>query len=107
MLSASSQPFWPVGLALGATAAPPGQSRGSPIGPRSIVLLFLSSDLLLGKLSEAVVVVGNAPHNRSRFLVGHLVCNCSSFLCTVAPMPRVPKSNFLEWHCQDLLAPRQ
>src|SRR5262245_29687903 len=88
--SASSQPFWPVGLALGATAAPPGLSRGSPIGARSIAPLFLSGELLLGKLSEAAVVVGNAPHNRPRFLVAHLVGNRSSFLCTEAPLRRVP-----------------
>jgi hypothetical protein len=27
--------------------------------------------------------------------VGHLIGNRASFLCTKAPMPRVPKTNFL------------
>src|SRR5215467_10444510 len=56
---------------------------------------FLIGELLLGKLSETVVVVGNAPHDRPGFLVGHLIGNRASFLCTKAPMPRVPKTNFL------------
>jgi hypothetical protein len=47
--------------------------------------------LLLGKLSETVVVHGNAPHDRPRFLVCRLVC-------TEAPMLRVSKSNFLDGH---------
>jgi len=47
----------------------PGQSVLSFITNRSS---FLSSELLLSKLSETVVVVGNPPHNRPRFLVGHL-----------------------------------
>jgi hypothetical protein len=34
---------------------------------------FLSSELVLGKLSETVVVVGNAPHDRPRCLVCHLI----------------------------------
>jgi hypothetical protein len=33
---------------------------------------FLISELLLGKLSETVVVHGNAPHDRPRSLVSHL-----------------------------------
>jgi hypothetical protein len=52
--------------------------------------------LLLGKLSEAVVVVGNAPHDRAGFLVSHLIGNRASFLCTKAPMVRVPDTNFLQ-----------
>src|SRR5262249_37202509 len=32
---------------------------------------FLSGELLIGKLGEAVVVVGNAPHDRPEVLVGH------------------------------------
>src|SRR5215510_5783073 len=34
---------------------------------------FLIGELHLGKLSETVVVHGNAPHDRPRFLVGHLI----------------------------------
>src|SRR5262249_26871623 len=56
---------------------------------------FLIGELLLGKLSETVVVVGNAPHDRPGFLVGHLIGNRASFLCTKAPMPRIPVTNFL------------
>src|SRR5215469_10692092 len=51
---------------------------------------FLIDELLLGKLSETVVVIGNAPHDCPRFLVTHLVGNRASFLCTKAPMLRVP-----------------
>ena len=40
---------------------------------------ILSGKLDLGELSETVVVVGNAPHDRSGFLVGHLVGNRASF----------------------------
>src|SRR5262245_16016911 len=57
---------------------------------------FLIGEFLLGKLSEAVVVVGNAPHDRPGFLVGHLIGNRASFLCTKAPMLRVPETNFLQ-----------
>src|SRR5262249_57142880 len=42
---------------------------------------FLIGELLLGNLSETVVVVGNAPHDRC-------------FLCTKAPMLRVPHRTF-------------
>src|SRR5262245_34139026 len=56
---------------------------------------FLIGELHLGKLSETVVVHGNAPHNRPRFLVSHLIGNRASFLCTKAPMLRVPETNFL------------
>src|SRR5262249_16872163 len=50
---------------------------------------FLSGELLLGNLSETVVVVGNAPHDRPGFLVGHLIGDRASFLWTKAPMPRI------------------
>src|SRR6516225_6481316 len=49
----------------------------------------------LGKLSETGVVQGNAPHDRPGFLVSHLIGNRASFLCTEAPMLRVPETNFL------------
>src|SRR5262249_41211617 len=52
---------------------------------------FLIGELPLGKLSETVVV----PHDRPGFLVGHLIGNRASFLCTKAPMLRVPETNFL------------
>ena len=48
----------------------PGQSVLSFIASRSS---FLIGELLLGKLSETVVVVGNAPHDRPGFLVCHLI----------------------------------
>ena len=70
----------------------PGQSVLSFIASRSS---FLIGELLLGNLSETVVVVGNAPHDRPSFLVGHLVGNRASLLCTKAPMLRVPETNFL------------
>ena len=56
---------------------------------------FLIGELLLGKLSETVVVQGNTPHNRPSFLVGHLIGNRASLLCTEAPMLGVPETNFL------------
>jgi hypothetical protein len=43
---------------------------------------LLIGELHLGKLSETVVVHGNAPHDRPRFLVNHLIGNRASFLCT-------------------------
>ena len=57
---------------------------------------FLIGELLLGDFSETVVVVGNAPHDRPCSLVGHLIGNRASFLCTKAPMLRVPETNFLQ-----------
>src|SRR5262245_32170753 len=63
---------------------------------------FLIGELLLGKLSETVVVVGNAPHDRPCFLVCHLIGNRACFLCTKAPIPRVPHQ-LSGWHYQDLL----
>jgi len=52
---------------------------------------FLIGELLLRKLSETVVVQGNAPHDRPGFLVSHrLIGNRASFLRTKAPMLRVP-----------------
>src|SRR5215831_18041922 len=56
---------------------------------------FPIGQLLLGDLSKTVVVVGNAPHDRPCGLVGHLIGNCASFLCTKAPMFRIPETNFL------------
>src|SRR5215475_14893038 len=56
---------------------------------------FLIGELLLGNLSETVVVVGNTPHDRPGVLVGHLIGNRASFLCTKAPMLRIPETNFL------------
>jgi hypothetical protein len=52
--------------------------------------------LHLGKLSETVIVHGNAPHDRPGFLVSHLIGNRASFLCTKAPMCRIPETNFLQ-----------
>jgi hypothetical protein len=57
---------------------------------------FLIGELFLGKLSETVVVVSNTPHDRPGFLVGHLIGNRASFLCTKAPMVRIPETNFLQ-----------
>src|SRR5262245_59985981 len=57
---------------------------------------FLIGELLLGKLSETVVVQGNAPHNCPCGLVCHLIGNRAGFLCTEAPMVRVPETNFLQ-----------
>src|SRR5262245_12730009 len=51
---------------------------------------LLIGELLLGNLSETVVVHGNAPHDRPCCLVGHLVGDRASFLCTKAPMRRIP-----------------
>src|SRR5215813_8049759 len=56
---------------------------------------FLIGELLLGKLSETVVVQGNAPHNRPGFLVVHLIGNRASFLCTKAPMLGDPQKRTL------------
>src|SRR5262249_24173748 len=52
----------------------------------------LIDELLLGKLSETVVIVGNAPYGRPGFLVVHLIGNRASFLCTKAPMRRIQKT---------------
>src|SRR5262249_61825339 len=71
-------------------------SRLASIVSRSSVL---SGKLGLGKLSETIVVVGNAPHDRPGLLVGHLIGNRASFLCTKAPMFRVPETNFLHGMC--------
>src|SRR5262249_5681095 len=51
---------------------------------------FLIDELLIGKLSETVVVHGNAPYDRPGFLVGHVIGNRASLLCTKAPMRRIP-----------------
>jgi hypothetical protein len=62
---------------------------------------FLIGDLLFGKLGETVIVHGNAPHNGPRYFVSHLVGNCAGFLCTKAPMLRIPYE-LSGWHSQDL-----
>jgi hypothetical protein len=41
--------------------------------------------LRLGNLSETVVVHGNAPHDRPRFLMCHRISNRASFLCKKWP----------------------
>jgi hypothetical protein len=41
---------------------------------------------------------GNAPHDRPGFLVGHLIGNRASFLCTKAPMLRVPRNELSASH---------
>src|SRR5262245_27107133 len=68
-------------------------SRRASIVSRSSIL---SGKLDLGKLGEAVVVVGNAPHDRPGLLEGHLVGNRASFLCTKAPMLRA--NELSAWH---------
>ena len=73
----------------------PGQSVLSFIASRSS---FLIGELLLGKLSETVVVQGNAPHNRPGFLVVHLIGNRASFLCTKAPNAQDPRTELSAWH---------
>jgi hypothetical protein len=50
--------------------------------------------LLLGKLSETVVVHGNAPHDRPRSLVAHLIGNRASFLYTKALGRRLMRARF-------------
>jgi len=62
----------------------------------SVAPLCLIGELLIGKLGETIVVVGNAPHDRPGFLVSHLIGNSASFLCTKAPMLRIPETNFLQ-----------
>src|SRR5262249_8821008 len=54
----------------------------------SISINLFLNELHLGKLSETVIVHGNTPHNRPRFLVSHLIGNRASLLCTKAPMLR-------------------
>ena len=53
----------------------PGQSVLSFIASRSS---FLIGELLLGNLSETVVVVGNTPHYCPGFLVSHVIGNRAS-----------------------------
>jgi len=74
--------------------ARPGPSEQSVLGFVANRSSFLSGELLLGKLSETVVVVGNAPHDRPGFLVDHLIGNRASFLCTKAPMLWIPYELF-------------
>jgi hypothetical protein len=59
---------------------------------------FLIGELLLGKLSETVVVQGNAPHDRSGFLVCHLIGNRASFLCTKSANAQDPRNELSAWH---------
>src|SRR5262249_1265714 len=47
------------------------------------------NELNLGKLSQTVIVHVNAPHDRPRFLLSHLIGNPASFPRTKAPMRRV------------------
>src|SRR5499433_3085232 len=63
----------------------------------SISINRFLNELHLGKLSETVVVHGNAPHDRPRFLVNHLIGNRPSFLCTKAPMLR-DHDKLSGWH---------
>src|SRR5262249_28183962 len=73
-----------------------GTARNAGRGVNRQSLLFPEiGELLLSNLSETVVVVGNAPHDRPGFLVCHLIGNRASFLCTKAPMIRIPETNFL------------
>src|SRR6516225_9048178 len=74
--------------------ARPGRSEQSVLSFIANRSSFLIGELLLGKLSETVVVVSNAPHDRPGFLVGHLIGNRASFLCTKAPMLRIQKRTF-------------
>src|SRR5262245_11716461 len=69
--------------------------RGSRLASMVNRSSFLIGELLLVNLSKTVVVQGNAPHDRPGFLVGHLIGNRASFLCSKAPMLRVPETNFL------------
>src|SRR5262249_36824916 len=75
------------------TAWPPLAPVLASIASRSF---FLSGQLYLGNLSETVVIVRNTPHDHPSFLVCHLIGNRASFLCTEAPMLRVPETNFLQ-----------
>ena len=55
---------------------------------------LLIGELRLGKLSETVVVDSNAPHDRPRFLVNHLIGNRARFLCMAARMVKaIPTAN--------------
>ena len=62
----------------------------------SFLFSWFLNVLHLGKLSETVVVHGNAPHDCPRFLVSHLIGNRASFLCTKAAMVRIPETNFVQ-----------
>src|SRR5215831_18025123 len=75
--------------------ARPGRSEQSVLSFVANRSSLLIGELLLSEISKTVVVVGNAPHDRPGVLVGHLVGNRASFLCTKAPMIRIPETNFL------------
>ena len=53
---------------------------------------FLIGELLLGNLSETVVVVGNAPHDRPSFLVCHLIGDTNVLDGMGSGLPRVHRS---------------
>jgi len=88
---------------------PPAKSQKTPaIQPTTIISpssfrsrrsSFLIDELHLGDLSETVVVVSNAPHDRPCGLVCHLIGNRASFLCTKAPMVRIPNELSLTSTC--------
>src|SRR6266508_84965 len=79
-----------------------GIPRHLKVYPADVQMIWPVAELLLSKLSETVVVHGNVPHDRPRSLVSHLIGNRASFLCTKAPMLRVP-DKISRWHSQDLL----
>src|SRR6516164_6645016 len=68
----------------------------------SIVPLFLIGELHLGKLSKPVVVHGNAPHNRSRLLVSHLIGKPCELPLHESANVQGPRQTFFGWHSQDL-----
>src|SRR6266487_1013273 len=82
---------------LGSTAA-----EGLPQSASCSENFVIPPDVFGQTLSETVVVHGNVPHDRPRSLVSHLIGNRASFLCTKAPMLRVP-DKLSRWHSQDLL----
>ena len=53
---------------------------------------FLIGELLLRKLSETVVVQGNAPHDRPSFLVCHLIGDANVLDGMGSGLPRVHRS---------------
>jgi hypothetical protein len=59
-----------LGVSGGTGAAAVADASGGRASNRSS---FLIGELHLSKLSETVVVHGNAPHDRPSFLVGHLI----------------------------------
>src|SRR5215831_6465769 len=87
----TTQPLSALTMLLSRHTRRSGQQRRQPVlASIAIRPSFLIGELRLGKLSETVVVVGDAPHDRPGFLMCHLVGNCASFLSSKAPMLRVP-----------------